>query len=278
MTTRLGVPPDVEAQQAARSRRGGGPATAGRLLVVPVVTLLVWSVLAAVVGPVAVASPAATLTAALEGLREGWLTMPVVDTLTATLLGFLLATAVGLWLGFMLGMSRFWSDVLEGPLLWLYSIPKVTLFPLFLLFLGLGTSSVVAFGAFHGVFPLTLFLLSGIRGIPPVRLKVAKLYRLARWTTFTDIVLPETLPAMVMGIRYCFSLTFLGVILAEMFAARSGAGYELMQAISLNNPARIFAIAVTLVLLALVVNMLLLMLQGVVDRRRGGTLTDATMR
>jgi NitT/TauT family transport system permease protein len=83
---------------------------------------------------------------------------------------------------------------------------------------------------------------------------------------------------MVMGIRYCFSLTFLGVILAEMFAARAGAGYELMKAISLNNVARIFAVAITLVIVALIVNVALLGVQGVVNRRRGGTLDDTTPR
>lgn len=250
----------------------------GRLLVVPVVAVVLWWLLSVVVGPVAVADPASTLRATLEGVSEGWLVSSLAETLTATALGFLLATAAGLWLGFMLGMSRFWGDVFEGPLLWLYSIPKVTLFPLFLLFLGLGVTSVVLFGAFHGVFPLTLFLMAAIRGIPPVMLQVGRVYRLSRWHVFTRIVVPETLPAMVMGIRYCFSLTFLGVILAEMFAARAGAGYELMQAISLNNVARIFAVAITLVLVALVINVCLLMVQGVVNRRRGGVLDDATPR
>ena len=253
-----------------------GVGRVARLLVVPAVALACWWLLAAVIGPVAVADPPATVAAAAEGVREGWLVSSLLETLAATALGFLLATATGLWLGFMLGMSRFWGDVLEGPLLWLYSIPKVTLFPLFLLLLGLGLSSTVLFGAFHGIFPLTLFLMAAIRGIPPVMLQVARVYRLNRRQTFTRIVVPETLPAMVMGIRYCFSLTFLGVILAEMFAARAGAGYELMQAISLNNVARIFAVALTLVLVALVVNMCLLAVQGVVNRRRGGTLDDDT--
>lgn len=243
-----------------------------RLLLVPAIALGAWWLLAAVVGPVAVASPTAALAAAAEGFGEGWLTSALSRTLTATLLGFALAAASGLWLGFTLGMSPFWSDVLEAPLLWLYSIPKVTLFPLFLLFLGLGTGSVVLFGAFHGVFPLTLFLLAAIRGIPAVRLKVGRLYRLSRWQVFTRIVVPDTLPALVMGVRYCFSLTFLGVILAEMFAARSGAGHELMKAISLNNVARTFAVALTLVTVAFAVNVALLRLQAWVDGRRGGSL------
>ncbi|MGH3343205.1 MAG: ABC transporter permease [Carbonactinosporaceae bacterium] len=239
------------------------------LLVVPAAVLVLWVVVSAAVGPVAVASPAATFASVAEGFGEGWLAEALGETLKATAGGFALATVAGLWLGFTLGMSRYWGRVLEGPLLSLYSLPKVTLFPLFLLFLGLGTSAVVAFGAFHGVFPLALFLMSGIRGIPEVFLKVGRVYRLPRRKVFTRIVVPETLPAMVVGVRYCFSLTFLGVILAEMFAARSGAGYELMQAISLNRVPRTFAVALVLVVFALLVNAALLVVQSAVERRRG---------
>jgi NitT/TauT family transport system permease protein len=249
-----------------------------RLLIVPAVLVALWFVLASVVGPVAVADPPTALAEVAEGFTEGWLLTALVETLAATAIGFVIATGAGLWLGFTLGLSRFWGEVLESPLLWLYSIPKVTLFPLFLLFLGLGLSSTVLFGAFHGVFPLTLFLMAAIRGIPQVFLQVGRVYRLNRRQVFTRIVVPETLPAMVMGIRYCFSLTFLGVILAEMFAARAGAGYELMQAISLNNVARTFAVALTLVVVALLVNVALLGVQGAVNRRRGGSLDDATPR
>lgn len=269
---------EVDVSDAGRSRAATSTVglRLGQFVAVPATVLALWWLLAVVVGPVAVASPPETARAMVDGLRDGWLTEPLLHTLRATALGFLLAAAAGLWLGFTLGMSRFWGDVFEAPLIWLYSIPKVTLFPLFLLFLGLGTSSEVMFGAFHGVFPQALFLIASIRGISGVLLRVARLYRLSRWDTFRSIVLPDTLPATVMGLRYCFSLTFLGVILAEMFAARAGAGYELMQAISLNNMSRIFAIAIALVIVALVVNALLLVLQGVVNRRRGGVLDAVT--
>jgi NitT/TauT family transport system permease protein len=276
MSTQVETQPPTNGVAAART--ASVARRSARLLIVPAAVLLSWWLLSAVVGPVAVADPAAALAAAAEGFSEGWLATSLLETLLATGLGFLLATTAGLWLGFTLGMSRFWGEVLEGPLLWLYSIPKVTLFPLFLLFLGLGLSSTVLFGAFHGIFPLALFLMAAIRGIPSVLLQTGRVYRLNRRQIFTRIVVPETLPAMVMGIRYCFSLTFLGVILAEMFAARAGAGYELMKAISLNNVARIFAVAITLVIVALIVNVALLGVQGVVNRRRGGTLDDTTPR
>lgn len=241
------------------------------LLVVPALALLGWQVAAFVIGSVAVASPAATVRAAVDGIAEGWLTTALLHTVQATFVATAVAGAAGLWLGFALGMSRYWGRVFADPLLWVYSIPKVTLFPVFLLALGLTMNAEVAFGAFHGVFPLALFLLNAIRATPPVYFKVARVYRLGRWKTFTRVIVPETTPSMVTGLRYCFSLTFLGVILAEMFAARAGAGYELVQAISLHRVPRIFAIALVLMLVALAVNGLFLAWQHRVGRHRDTT-------
>lgn len=223
-------------------------------LAIPAAVLIAWQLASIRIGEVAVASPTATVAAIADGFRRGWLSASLLDTFVVTALGFVVAAAGGLWVGFSLGLARFWGRVLEGPILWLYSIPKVTLFPIFLLFLGLGDASRVAFGALHGFFPLVLFVLSAIRGTPPVLLKVGRVYNLNRWQLFWRIVVPDILPSMVTGLRYCFSLTFLGVILAEMFAAREGAGYELVQAIGLHRPPRTFAIAFALIIVALIVN------------------------
>lgn len=223
------------------------------VLIIPAVLLVVWQVSAVLLGDVAMATPVATISSLIDGFTTGWLTPSLVVTLRTTAMAFVVAAVLGLWAGFALGLGKFWGKVMEGPLLWIYSIPKVTLFPVFLLFLGLGTRSQIAFGAFHGFFPLVLFVLNGIRSMSPVYLKIGRVYGLGRWQVFSRIIVPDILPAMVTGLRYCFSLTFLGVILGEMFASREGAGHLLVQAIGLQRLERIFAIALALVIFAFAV-------------------------
>lgn len=238
------------------------------LFVVPLVLLGCWEVVGVAVGRATVAPPAETMRTVAQGFSEGWLSGALLHTLYATALATLIATAAGLWLGFMLGMSTYWGRVFEGPLFWIYAIPKVTLFPVFLLFIGLNINTEIAFGAFQGVFPLVLILMSAIRSIPRVFLKVRQVYRLGQWDTFIRIVVPDTLPALVTGVRYCFSLSFLGVVLAEMFAAKAGAGYVLMQGLNLNRVSWVFAVVLILVVVALVINALFVVLQNHVGRRR----------
>jgi NitT/TauT family transport system permease protein len=259
----------TESQARARPRRSVLDRL--ELLIVPVILLVVWQLAAMILGGTAMTSPVAAFRAMIEGFTTGWLTPSLAVTLRISATAFLVAAVLGLWVGFLLGLGRFWGKVMEGPLLWVYSIPKVTLFPVFLLFLGLGDRSQIAFGAFHGFFPLVLFVLSGIRAMSPVYVKVGRVYGLGRWKMFTRVVVPDILPSMVTGLRYCFSLTFLGVILGEMFASREGAGHLLVQAIGLHRLDRIFAIALALVLVALAVNSLFLLVQRKVAAHRGQT-------
>ena len=78
------------------------------------------------------------------------------------------------------GSSRFWGKVFEPITLSVYSIPKVTLFPIFLTVFGFGLYSKVAFGMFHGIFPIIIIAMNATREVSVVHLKVARSLRLSR--------------------------------------------------------------------------------------------------
>lgn len=224
-----------------------------RIVFTPLILLVIWS-LASVWLSDAVPSPVATLEAIQHGLQAGWLGEALLITLEGTAIAFTLAAVVGCGLGAFMGLSRFWGEVLETPLVWFYAVPKVTLYPMFLLFLGLTVESRVVFAALHGFIPLALFILNGTRSVRPVHLKVARVYRLSRWQTVRRVVIPTALPTVVVGLQYCFSLTFIGLVFAELFAASEGTGNELILAIGLNRVEDTFGIALILSAFALAVN------------------------
>lgn len=231
------------------------------LLAIPLLFVVLWFIGSAVVSH-AIPSPTATWQAASDGLSGGRLSGALLITVRTTAIAFVVASALGLSLGVWLGSSPFWAAVFEAPLLWLYAIPKVTLFPIFLLALGLGIGTNIAFGVFHGFFPLTLFVMAAIRGMPKVMFKFADIYGLSKVQRLTRIIAPAVLPSMIVGLRYCFSLTFLGVVVVEMFAARDGAGYQLMIAVGRHRVPEIFAIALVLSAIGLAVNGSLLVAQN----------------
>ena len=236
-------------------------------LILLVLLLLIWEGLYLLVGDVALRSPAAT-TANLGKLLSDASFLPHVrETALAFAQGFVIAVVVGLLIGLPLGAARFAGEVAEPILVALYSIPKVTLYPVILLIFGIGMPAKVAFGAIHGIVPISIFAMNAVRNINPTHLRTARAMRLSPFALTTKILIPASLPEIVTGIRVGFALALIGTLLGEMFGSQRGLGHLLMQAMSLHNIERILALTLLLVVFAAGVSGLLLALDHRLHRR-----------
>ena len=262
-----------QAPTSADKQKLGGLTSAriARWVVVPAIIIATWYLLVAIFGPFAIAPPHAAIASIVTGFREEWLWPALYITLSTTFKGFVIAAVLGLAIATVMGLSHFWGAVLESPLVWLYSIPKVTLYPVFLLVLGLTTESRVAFAVAHGFIPLTLFTYSGMQSVTPVHRRVQRLYRLGWWNSMQRIYAPAAFPSIIVGLRYCFSLCMVGAVVAEMFAAYKGTGYLMIQAMQLHKVPLLFGLTTVLVIFALVVNALFVSWEHHVLRHRGVT-------
>jgi NitT/TauT family transport system permease protein len=232
--------------------------------------LAAWQVLFWLVGDSALASPRETLARLGELLQTARFWDDVAETLQAVAVAVSIAVAAGVSFGIVLGSHQRSGDVAEPLLVTLYSLPKVTLYPVVLLIFGLGISARVAFGIIHGIFPVVLFSMAAIRNIQPVIWRSAQAFHLSKWQTVTSVILPAALPGIMIGVRIGTSVTLLGVLVGEMFAAKRGVGYRLMNAIGNHDVATILAIALALSLFALAVNALLTLLgRRATGRERG---------
>jgi NitT/TauT family transport system permease protein len=170
----------------------------------------------------------------------------------------ILAYGIGLSIGVWLGAHHLAGAVGEPILVAIYSMPKITLYPVVLLIFGLGISGKVAFGALHGILPVALLSMNAIRNVPPVYLKSARSMNLSRWQVIATVLFPATLPEVVSGLRIGFTTTLLGVVLAEMFASKRGLGFLLINAISTVQPEEMLSVAIVLFTFAALANTLLL--------------------
>lgn len=234
----------------------------------PFTLVVLWQIAAMAMGPFFVASPAATFRALAEGARSGWLGENLRVTMTGLLYGYALAVGAGLLVGFLVGISRFAHEVFEPIIIALYAVPKVTLFPIFLFLFGLGVTSKAWFAMFFGVFPIIIFTMNGTRSVRRVYLKVARSLRLSKLQLFRSVVFPAILPSLVAGLRLGFGVTFLGVVLGEMFASRHGLGFVLVQSVSLHDMPRMYGLVLLLTLIAFVVNGAFLLWETLLTHRR----------
>ncbi|MFH1490323.1 MAG: ABC transporter permease [Pseudomonadota bacterium] len=225
------------------------------VIAVPVIILILWQFGSMIIGELALPSPFETFSVLEEGLiTDRWLLSDLKDTMVELLLGFLFAAVTGLAVGFALGMYRLLRDIMEPFVLNIYAIPKVTLFPIFLIIFGLGMESKIAFAFFHGVFPIIIVTMGAIKDINDVYLRVGRSFRLNPLQVYKEIVFPSILPSLMTGLRLGFNLSFVGVILGEMAASRSGLGYMLMKSEELFYMEKVLSIVIVLTVIAIAVN------------------------
>lgn len=228
------VPPAISGRQAADV-----------VLFVAALAAL-WQGAHELVGKEGLASPLATFAraGALLGSASFW------PHAGATGLAFVYALAValagGLAIGLALGYFRLAGEVFEPVVGAVYSIPKITLYPIILLLFGLTLSAKVAFGALHGIFPMIIFTMGGVKNAKPVLLKAARAMRLSPAASIRHILIPAALPEIFTGFRIGFSLTLLGTLIGELFASDRGLGFLLIRSIEHNDAETILALTVLL--------------------------------
>ena len=240
---------------------------AADLLAIVLVLLLMWQGLHVVVGETALPGPVLTLSYLSRLVTTARFADNAAATATAFAFALMLAYGIGLAIGVWMGAHRLSGAVGEPILVALYSLPKITLYPVVLLIFGLGISGKTAFGALHGILPVALLTMAAIRNISPVYLKTARSMRLSGWQTVMMVLFPATLPEVVSGLRIGLTVTLLGVLLAEMFASKQGLGFLIMNAMSLLQTEEMIAVAVLLFAFAALANALLLWIEHRLHRR-----------
>jgi NitT/TauT family transport system permease protein len=239
------------------------------VMAVPILIIVLWQISSILLGELILPSPLKTFSVLKGGLiGSGWLFSDLKDTMIELLFGYFFAVIIGMTVGFILGIHRFSREVLEPFVLNIYAIPKVTLFPIFLFIFGLGMESKVAFGFFHGLFPIIILTMSAIKDIKTVYVKVGRSFRLNPLQVYKEIVFPSILPSLMTGLRLGFNLSFIGVILGEMAASRSGLGYTLMKSEGAFYMEKVLSIVVVLAVIAIAANSLYYAFEGKLVRAR----------
>jgi NitT/TauT family transport system permease protein len=173
----------------------------------------------------------------------------VLSDLRVTLLeitfGFLLAVVVGTTFGLLIGEVTLLHEIFYLPILVLYALPTIALFPMYVLFFGIGPLQKIIFAASWGVFPILVHTITGRRNIPGTLLTLGKALGGSYPQIWAKIVLPACLPLIATGLRIGMVYTILGVIVAELFMSSAGIGHGIVVAARhFNMPTYFFYVCV----------------------------------
>jgi NitT/TauT family transport system permease protein len=122
------------------------------------------------------------------------------------------------------------------------------------MFFGVGPASKVAFGFTHGIFPIMVNVVAGMRDLNPIFLRAANSMGARRGQILRHVVFPHLVPYLFSGMRLAMAMTLLGVILAELYASVDGVGYFAQLYAESFDSAQLFALILALACIAGLLN------------------------
>jgi NitT/TauT family transport system permease protein len=243
----------IAAEPGARAFLHRNPAVARLGLVI--LALALWELAGhTVLDPNFLSPPSAIVAAMPRVLGDSGVRSALVATFLELVTAFVLAVALGLAVGLVVGISGFARRATLPLVLLLYSIPQVTILPLFVLYFGIGAGSKIAFGVSHGIFPIILNVVAGVQSVEQAHLTAARSMGASRLLTIRRVVIPHTMPSLFTGLRLAMSATLLGVLLAELYVSTGGVGYYTRIFADSFDPPATFTLVAVLALMAAVLN------------------------
>lgn len=187
------------------------------------------------------AKPTSIMWRLYELFAGGTIWVHIQVTLTEVIIGFLIGSILGLAVGLVLGSSRFLSTIFEPYVMAFYGIPRIALAPIFIIVLGIGIWSKVAVVFIQVFFMLFINAYAGVREINQEYVHLARIMGANKRLILRKIVIPSTMPFIMLGLRSAVPYAVIGAIVGEFIAASKGLGYFINYAGSTFDSAGAFA-------------------------------------
>jgi ABC-type nitrate/sulfonate/bicarbonate transport system permease component len=230
--------------------------------VIGLIALWYWAVWAKIVDPVLLPPPTATFKAMWTGMIHGKLGGDFLKTVERTTLATLIAAAIAIPLGILLGSSEKVYRSVEFVIDFFRSTPASAMFPLFLVLFGVGDKTKISVAAFGAALVILFNVAYGVMNARRTRILAAKAMGASRLRVLTDVMLLESLPQTFVGLRNGVSLALVIVVVAEMFiGSTDGLGQRVFEAQQLFAMPDMYAAIFAAGALGYLLNLLFLMIE-----------------
>ncbi|RST50014.1 ABC transporter permease [Variovorax sp. MHTC-1] len=210
----------------------------------PIVLFILWDLVVRLgfIKPILLPTPADTIAALVTGLAGGPLLLDFAVTVWRTLQAFLIAAAIGVPLGVLLGSNEKAYRSVEFLIDFFRSTPSSALIPLFLLIFGVSDVNKVAIAAFGALLIVVFNSAYGVINARKQRVMAARVMGASRWQIFKDVLVWESLQPSFVGLRSAVSMALVIVIVAEMFiGSDNGLGHRIIDAQQVLNVKSMYA-------------------------------------
>lgn len=207
------------------------------------------------VDPLFISSPTAVAERFTQWLQDGTLISNTLVTLQEILVGYGLGATGGAVAGFVLGPLHVFYRVLDPFITALYSIPKVALAPLFIVWFGIGVEMKVLLAAVTVFFLVFLNTVAGVREVDRGLIDAVRLMGGNRREIMFKVTVPASLTGLITGLRVAIPYALIGAVIGELVASNRGLGYLISNSAATFDTAGVFAALVVLSVIAAALNL-----------------------
>ncbi|MBS0247874.1 MAG: ABC transporter permease subunit [Proteobacteria bacterium] len=158
-------------------------------------------------------------------LARGDFREAIAVTAAEVVVAFLIAVPLGAALGVLLAENAYLGAVFRPMLFYVFSIPKSIFLPMFILAFGIGFGQKVAYATFSTVFIVIMSASAAVESVKAEYLLVAQSYGATRAQILRRVYVPSMMPILLEAVRISMIFNFTGVMIAEMYASRTGVGH-----------------------------------------------------
>jgi NitT/TauT family transport system permease protein len=149
----------------------------------------------------------------------------VAVTALEVIVAFVIAVPLGAAAGIVIGESEYLSEIFKPMLFYVFSIPKSIFLPMFILVFGIGFQQKVAYAAFTTGFVVLMSATAAVESVRADHVLVARSFGATQMQILWRVYVPSMLPFLLETLRISMIFNFTGVMIAEMYASRTGIGY-----------------------------------------------------
>lgn len=244
-----------------------------KTFVIAVLLLILWCAAArsGIWSAYVLPSPGKVAKALYELTASGVLFVHVGVSLKRVVIGFVIAFVLAFFLGVVTYRFPRAEEYYGGILEFFRNVPPISLIALLILWFGIGETSKIIIIVLASFFPVYLNICKGFISSSRKLLEVGEVFGFPKWKSFLRIVLPCSVPDILVGMRIGLGYSFRAIIGAEMIAAASGMGYLILDAQRMSRSDKVIAGILVIGLVGILVDKLFGLLTSMVLRRMGGS-------
>src|SRR5437764_6942399 len=189
--------------------------------------LSAWEVLprAGVINPLLLPPFGDVITTLVQLLGRAQVHEAILVTSAEVIVAFVIAVPLGAAIGVALAESDYFGQIFKPLMFYVFSVPKSIFLPMFILIMGIGFQQKVAYAAFSTLFIVIMSATAAVESVKADHVLVARSYGATRMQILTRVYVPSMMPILLETLRISMIFNFTGVMIAEMYASRTGIGH-----------------------------------------------------